>query len=129
MLATLFLPTFPFPSLAPNFFFMLYYSAETLSRMFSEFDITHCIDWLPQFFFWSAISLLLLLNVCLLIRVLRGLRVLYRMSVLILLPLTWYATLQADPQWWGVGLYAIPAVVTVAALMEVAFLINELRRK
>lgn len=127
MLVTLFLPMLPFPSMAPNLLFILVYSVEALSAIISGgiSSVTSLILWFCILSFLWVVPLLFLLNICLVVRPFREIKVFYRASILTLLPMIWYGTFQSDLQWWGVGSYAILVVVNVAAILEIVLLIRE----
>lgn len=124
MLVTLFLPN----TGELNWVFILWYSMLYLAGIASVLSsISGIIFWLGAMLFLLTVPALMLLNTFL---VLAGfstkLRRFYRILLLILFPLTWWGTLlRLSGGAWGVGLWAIPAVVTVAALMETAFVISD----
>lgn len=135
MFVTLLLPLNPPPEVLPNWLFILWHSLETLSWIFyrpSGANYTVGLaGWLNVFSFLSLLSapLLILLNVCLAVRPFGGLKMLYRILMLILLPLTWYLAFIIDPDWRGMGFWANIAVVSAAALLEIFFVARERLRE
>jgi len=125
MFVVFFLPTNPPPETIPNWLLILWSSWEALPRILGGTDIANRIGWVRILLFWWAVPLLFLLNVCLSVRVFGVLKTLYRVFILILLPLVWHGAFQADPGWRGVGFWAHVAVVSAAALVEIIFLVSE----
>lgn len=128
MSVTLFLPN----TGEPNWFFIFWSSGLYLAGVTSALhSIGGIIFWLGTMLFLLAVPILILLNALLVLAdFLVRLKTLYRISLLILFPLTWWGTLL---RWsggsWGVGFWAIPAVVTAATLTETAFLVGGRLRK
>jgi len=141
MFATLFLRWNPLSDTQgmPNWVFILGASMEALTWLFSRpRSVNYSVGFAGWLNFLSLLSLLsvpflISLNVLLAVCPFRGLnrwlKMLCRISVLILLSLTWYLTFHIDPGWRGVGFWANTAVVSVAALMEIVFLISGRLRK
>jgi len=125
----------------PNWLFILFVSMEALTWLFDRpsYGAIYPIDfigWLNALSLLSPLSVTLLIpfNIFLVIWPFRGLskllRILYRILMLILFPLTWYLTFTIDPTYRrGMGFWAIPVVITVAALLEIAFLVGGHLRK
>ncbi len=88
-------------------------------------SIADIMMWLGAIsFFFLAIPSLVLLNVCLAAFPTSRLKKYYRIFLLIWYPVTWLGTLDRYAGGaWGLGLWAIPTIVTVAAVMELAFII------
>lgn len=131
MLVTLFLPVDPPRTTGVNLTFILWYSMEALASFIGVPGIA-LIDWLRLVLFLLGIlgvPLLILLNLCLLARSFRGLRIVYRIFLLILLPLTSYGAFQLDPGWRAVGFWAYIAVISAAALIEIFFVVRERLKK
>lgn len=124
-----FLPTNPPSETTPNWLLILWSSWEALPRILGGTGIANRIGWVRILLFWWAVPLLFLFNVCLSVCPFGALRTLYRVFILILLPLTWHGAFQADPGWRGMGFWAHITVVSVAALVEIVFLIGERLRK
>ncbi len=75
-----------------------------------------------------GVPLLILLNMLLVLCPFnRQLRTIYRISTLILFPLIWCLTFMADPTLRTTGFWSNTAVVTVAGLVEITFLVGECR--
>ena len=120
--ATFFLPNTGEPNwLFISLVFLLYLTGVT-----SISSIGGIIFWLCFMLFLLALPILIVLNLFL---VAVGdppvkLKILYRSLLLILCPVSWGGTLL---RWSGgsegLGLWAIPIVVTVAAVMEIAFIV------
>ena len=67
----------------------------------------------------------MMLNLILVLFPTRGWKILYRISLLILFLAIWWLTLIFTSAGWEiVGFWAVPIVVTVAALFEVGFIVK-----
>ena len=126
MLATLFLPWSwnPFSDSGPrdltNSLFIFWGSAEGLSIILDGTDVTNAIEWFGFELFLMAVPVLSLFSTCLLICSSKTLKRAYRVSVLVIVPLTWYEGLgMMDPGWRGVGFWGHVISVSVAALIEI----------
>lgn len=108
LFAALFLPSDP--EVESNWALILWYSLEA----------PICIP-----FLWALPSLVVL-NICLAICLHRGLRTLYRAYLLILFPLVLCATLIMEP-FRGIGFWAHPVMVSIAALVEVVLIVRQRR--
>lgn len=88
------------------------------------------LQYLPGLLYGLAIPLLFLSNTCLLLSPSANLRLLYRIFLLpSLLFATWHLSVSAESRWRGVGFWTNIAVVSVAALLEIVFVIKERVRK
>lgn len=115
-----------------NWVGIYWYSMEYLAaviRLSSIGSIGDIVPVLGVILFLLTVPILIPLNVFLVVSPVRGLKMLYRIFLLVLFPLMWYELFQRDPVWREGWFLAIPAVVTAAALMEIAFLVGERLRK
>jgi hypothetical protein len=113
--------------LGRNWFAILWTSMELLAaaeRLCSRGFTTDITPHLGFILFLLTVPILIPWNIFLAFSLGRGLKTLYRIFLLILLPLTWWGILFVDPTWRRGWFLAIPAVVTTAALMEIVFLVS-----
>ena len=114
--------------LGSNWLGIVWYSMEgiaTVIRLSSIGSVGEIVVLLGDILFWLTVPILILLNVFLIVFPIRRLKRCYRIFLLVLFPLTWYGIFQLDPVWREEWFWAIPVVVTAAALMEIAFVISE----
>jgi hypothetical protein len=131
---TLFLPVDTDPQVPYNWLFSLWYAMEFLAAILDTTFKPDMGDWIREvghLLYWFAIQILLFLNLCLYwsARPAKKLERLYRISLLGLFPLVWWQGIFSIDPYRGVGYWANPVMVTVAALMEIGFMIYERRKK
>ena len=135
MAMTLFLPWHPGSQGLPNCLFILWHSGSAIAWIFTESRFvsytTNLAGWLNVFSLLSLLSvpILIPLNVFLAVSSSRKLATLYRILVLILLPLTWHFAFHIDPVLRGIGFWANLVVVTASVLLEIVFVARERFRK
>jgi hypothetical protein len=127
MLATLFLRLNPLGSEGfPNWTYLLWFSSEALPAIFGDLSILERAIWLGLMLSLLAVPLLILFNAYLFIHPSRKTKMLYRVLVLILLPLTWYRSFHIDFEWPEAGVYWVSTVaVSVATLIEIILVVRE----
>lgn len=131
---TLFLPVDPDPHEIPfNWLFSLWYSLLHLAAipdLIAKPSIGRLLFWVGSLLDLLAIQILILFSLCLCCPArLRKLERLYRISLLVLFPVKWWFVLFITDPYRGIGYWANPVLVTVAALMEIGFMIYERRKK
>jgi hypothetical protein len=131
---TLFLPVDPDPQVPFNWLFSIWYFMEFLAAIPNTTFKPDIGDWIREvghLLYLFAIQILILLNLsfCLSVRPARKLERLYRISLLVLLPLVWWQGIFIIDPYRGIGYWANPVMVTVAALMEIGLVIHERSRK
>lgn len=119
LLTTLFLPAGSPPNAdEPNWGFILYYGADALAAFPQPLAILTMAGLLGApllamtnllFIFWSP----------------RNLKIVYRIYLLVLCPLTWYGTLLTPPKMRGLGFWANAMVITAAFGLELIFFVRE----
>ncbi len=129
MFVTLLLPMNPHPDPVPNGVYILWYSMEAMPRILRSTDIAYSMGWLLPLLGLLGTLVLIPLNLCLVARPRKGVKVLYRILVLALLPLAWYTTFSTALRFRGVGLWANTAVVSAAVLLEAFFVAREQQGK
>jgi hypothetical protein len=137
MVVTLFLPFQPVSAAreVPNWLFILYASVETSVALLSGPRTTlfpvRLVNWFDLLSRLSLLSVLflipfnILLAVCPFERLKTWLRIAHRLALLVLVVLTWRFTFIVAPVIRGVGFWANTAVISIAALVEVIFLISQ----
>jgi hypothetical protein len=124
MVITLFLPN----SGNSNLFYTLWYPLEVLSVIF--YSTSNFALGLGLILFTLAIPILILLNVYQLASSGKRLKRSYRISLIVLCPLTWWGTLfSLRGGGWGIGLWANPVIVTAASLLEIVFIVSGRKTK
>jgi len=123
LFVTLFLPM---GDDTPNWLFSLWYSLHLFAAipdLIAEPNIGHLILWMGLLLGFLVIQILILFNLCLLFRKWERW---YRISLLVLFPVTWWFVLfRIDPLYRSVGYWANPILVSIAALMEIGFITYE----
>ena len=128
MLMTLFLPWHPLSDSnpEPTWVFMLWVTTEAAAAVFRGITGIYLVNALCFMLSSLTVPLLVLLNVRLAVRPFRGLKMLHRVALLALTPLTLYTASLIDPVFRRcVGFWANIAVVLIAALVEIIFLVSE----
>lgn len=131
---TLLLPMAPDPQAPSIWLYSSWYSMESLAAipdLIAEPNVGHLIFWVGLLLYLLAIQILMFLNLCLCwsAHPARKLEWLYRISLLVLFPLVWWCGMFIIEPYQGIGYWANPVMVTVAALMEIGFVIYERRRE
>lgn len=131
MFLTLFLRLNPLGSEGlTNWTYILWFSSEALPAIFSDLSIFERAIWLGLVLPLLAVPLLILFSMYLSIHPSRKTKILYRVFVLILLPLTWYRSFHIDFEWPEAGVFWVStAAVSLAALIEVALESKEKNKK
>ena len=125
MFVTLFLPN----TYEPNWLLFLWFFLNSLAAVMDLSYINEVVYRLGYMLFTLSFPILIFLNWSLAISTSRRLKILYRAFLLILCPVMWWAALNIDPVVRGIGVWTIPIVGTVAALVEIAFIIGEQETK
>jgi hypothetical protein len=127
MLATLFLHLNPLGSEGfLNWTYLFWFSSEALPAILGDLSILERAIWLGLILPLLAVPLLIVFNVYLAIYSSRKAKMLYRVVVLILLPLTWYRSFHVDFEWPEAGVFWISTVVvSVATLIEIILVARE----
>jgi hypothetical protein len=89
-------------------------------------QITHSLS---RLLFLLAGPILALLNIILALFPTRKLKIFYRVLLPVVCSLEWYELFQVDPAWRRSWYLAIPIIITVAVLMEIALAASEWRKK
>ncbi len=123
------------PQSPPICLFSLWYTMEILVGAFNT--ITHgfkltigdLIMGAGELSYLLAIPTLIFLNLCLCLSDRSAIKLerLYKISLLVLLPLVWYVMFIIKPD-QEIEYWASPVAVTIAALLEIGFMIYERRR-
>lgn len=124
------------PQTPPICLFSLWYTMEMLVGIVNtitygyKLTISDLIMGAGQLSYLLAIPALIFLNLCLCLssRSATKLERLYRISLLVLLPLVWYEMFIIEPD-QEIEYWVSPVAVTVATLIEIGFVINERRKK
>lgn len=121
LLITLFLPAGLSPGGdGPNWGFILYYGADMLAFFPHPLAILIIAGLLGA-------PLLVLANLLFIFWSPPRLKIVYRIYLLVLCPLTWYGTLLTHPKMRGPGFWANAIVITVAFGLEITFFVQERR--
>lgn len=117
----------------PTWLFIVWVTLETVPTMIRGTKSVYFINGLCIVLFLWGIPFLMPFNVGLTVCPFRGLsrwlKVLYRIFLLIVLSLMWYAGFLFYRSWRGMGFWTSTAVVLAAALMEIVFAISERLKK
>jgi hypothetical protein len=126
MFMTLFLPN-PYES---NWFLFLWGFMNSLAVVMDSSYIDDIVIYrLGYILFTLSFPIVIFLNWGLAISASRGLKIFYRAFLLVSYPVMWWAVLNTDPSVRGIGVWTIPIVGTIAALVEIAFIIREQETK
>lgn len=127
------LPMASDPKAPPIWMYSFWYSMETLAVILSPTikpDIGDLISWVGALLYLLAIQILIVFSLCLCCSArLRKLERFYRVSLVVLFFVVWWFVLFIIDPYRGIGYWANPVMVTVAALMEIGFVIQERSRK
>ncbi len=130
---TLFLPVDPDPQVPFNWLFSIWYSLNLLAAipdLIAKPSIGRLLFVIGSLLYFFAIQILIVFNLCLCCSArLRILERLYRIFLLVLFFVVWWFVLFIVDPYRGIGYWANPIMVTVAALLEIGFLIYERRRE
>jgi len=133
MFATLFLPWNPLSDSekVPTWLYIVFGTVETSVTILRGIKYVHFIKGLCLMLSLWAIPFLALINVCLALYPSKSesLKTPYRISVLVLLPLTLYRTFLTEPGWRGIGFWINIVMVSVVALIEIVLLVGGCLKK
>jgi len=120
MFVILFLPMFKHSHL-PNWALLFFLFHDS----YVELNILTLLHIIPDVLASLSVPILMMLNLILALFPTRGWKTLYRICLLILFLTTWWLTLILNSAGWEiVGLWAVPIVITIAALFEVGFIVK-----
>ncbi|MGC9397044.1 MAG: hypothetical protein ACP5J4_19550 [Anaerolineae bacterium] len=131
LFVTLFLPVDP--EVPTNWFFsfwslLLFLAA--IPDLIANPSISRLLFGVGSLLYFFAIQILILFNLCLCCSAcLRKLERLYRISLIVLFFVVWWFVLFIVDPYRGIGYWANPVMVTVAALLEIGFVMHERSRK